>query len=189
MFGFSDIENQADEQLMQLVCKGKQKAFETLYERYCSRLTYFAQTRLGDYDVAADLVQDVFIKLIERPEMFDSTKRFSTWIYTVTGNACKNVVRNESNRARLLRENPPETETVTTPGNSVKDKQLLQKVINDYINTASEKEQIVYTLRFVEEMSIKEIAAVADIPEGSVKSCIYYLLKKFRQQLKGFGYE
>lgn len=48
------------------------------------------------------------------------------------------------------------------------------------------KEKTIYTLRFEQELSIKEIADIMNIPEGTVKSGIYYLLKKFTPHLKDF---
>src|SRR4051812_47301468 len=102
-----------DEQLMQLICKGGRGAFETLYDRYFNKLVWFAQGFTDDVQQAEDLVQDVFIKVIERPEKFDATKKFSTWIYVVTSNLCKQNIRNRKNRLRIIEQNAaPLTETV-----------------------------------------------------------------------------
>ena len=53
----------------------------------------------------------------------------------------------------------------------------------------NEKEQRIFKLRFEQDLPIKEIAEILSIPEGSVKSGIYYLLKKMSHKLKEFRYE
>ena len=48
----------------------------------------------------------------------------------------------------------------------------------------NEKEKLVFVLRFEQELSLKEISDISQIPEGTVKSCLFYLLKKMTHQLK-----
>lgn len=138
---------------------------------------------------AEDFVQDVFIKLIERPGQFDRTKRFSTWVYVITANRCRQGLRDEKNRLRILEENVfPFKETSTQPAYA-SDLNFLKERIRGVYSGFSEKEKNIYTLRFEEDMSIREIAEILEIPEGSVKSGIYYLLKKFAHHLKDFNHE
>lgn len=187
----SDIASRqlTDEQLMQLISKGQKKALEVIYDRYFDKLVRFAMSFLNDEAKAEDVVQETFIRIIEKHNLFDQEKKFSTWIYTITGNNCKQVLRNEKNRLRILKE-----EVMGHGANSgimhlESDHKFLQQKIKVIYATLSEKEKNIYTLRFENEMSIKEIAEVICIPEGSVKSGIYYLLKKFALHLKEFTHE
>jgi RNA polymerase sigma-70 factor (ECF subfamily) len=172
--------------------QGSRESFEILYERYFSKLVWFASGFLNETPKAEDAVQEVFIRIIERPGMFDPGKKFSTWVYAVTANMCKQMLRNEQNRLRILKERvASESDHVqeANAGQFPGDKKLLQEKIKSAFETLNEKEKNIYTLRFEEEFSIKEIADVLQMPEGSVKSGIYYLLKKFALQLKDFSYE
>ncbi len=190
MFGFNKKADQhrSDEELMQMICKGNRAAFESLYHRYFNKLVYFSKRILfDDQAVAEDLVQEVFIKIIDKPELFDKQRVFSTWVYTMTRNLCFNHTRNELNRKKLLDVNLQVKEhTHTQPKN---DLHLLKHKINDVYKGLSEKEKLIFVLRFEHDLSIKEIAQIGDMPEGSVKSGIYYLLKKVAVQLKDFRYE
>jgi RNA polymerase sigma-70 factor (ECF subfamily) len=177
-----------DEQLMQSVCKGERAAFETLYDRYFNKLVWYAQRFIDDLHQAEDAVQEVFVKIIEKPESFDAARKFSSWIYSVTANACKNILRDTQNRSRILDENVSgrsETHALQQHG---LDYELLRNRIKGAYKELSEKEKSIFVLRFEQELSIKEIADVMAIPEGSVKSGIYYLLKKFATHLKDFNY-
>lgn len=175
----------SDEALMIAVSKGNRKAFELLYDRYFQKLVYFGKGLLyGDEALAEDMVQEAFLKIIRQPDSFDTTKKFSTWIYTVVRNQCFNHVRNELNRQRLLSRNYF-VETVFNTHANV-DAKMLQQKMAALFETFNEKEKTIFILRFQQELSIKEIAAIAEIPEGSVKSGIYYLLKKLSLHLKDY---
>jgi len=164
-------------------------AFEILYDRYFDKLLWFAQRYIEDVQKAEDAVQEVFIKIIERPELFDKNKRFSTWVFTVTGNLCKDILRNEKNRSRLFEENVGIHYNSTVMMHDPVEYDLLQQRIKNIFNSLNEKEKSIFMLRFEQELSIREIAEIIEIPEGSVKSGIYYLLKKFANKLKDFHYE
>jgi len=177
----------SDEALYRMVMAGDRVALELLYERYFRKLVWFAGNIIKDEDEAKDVVQETFIKVITKPDLFDASRKFSTWIYTVVGNACRNHIRDQQNRLRILRENLPDEAQVEKESNH--DKKILQQSISSAIGELSPKEQQLYRLRFEEEMAISEIAAVVCIPEGSVKSGLFYLVKKISKQLKAFEYE
>ncbi|MES2727704.1 MAG: RNA polymerase sigma factor [Bacteroidota bacterium] len=177
--------HQTDEQLMSLVfARGSEQAFEELYNRYYKKLLWFSMRLVGSKEQAEDIVQDTFIKIIDKPAAFNPTLRFSTWIYTIVNNACLTNMRNETHRDKLLAENYVPVHITHLKHNI--DVKFIQQKINTLYKDLSSKEQVVFVLRFEQELSIKEIAAIAQIPEGSVKSCLFYLLKKMAQQLKNY---
>lgn len=171
---------------MLLVCKGDRTAFEILYDRYFNKLVWFAQRFIDDLQQAEDAVQEVFVKIIERPERFDGERKFSSWVYTVTGNSCRNILRDTGNRSRILEEQVAHQTQQNTVQQHNLDYALLRETIRAAYKTLSEKERNIFVLRFEQELSLKEIAEIINIPEGSVKSGIYYLLKKFSNHLKPF---
>lgn len=180
-----NIANQLpDESLMKLAHDGQSWAFETLYDRYAGKLLRYVFRFVNDQAQAQDLVQETFLKLIEKPEAFDTGKRFSTWLYTVAGNLCRNHLRNIGNRKRI-NESLRMDDAGEMP-KSTMDLKRLQSAIQSVFGTLSEKEQEVFVLRFELDMSMKEMAEVLGIPEGSVKSRLFYLLKKIAPQLNEF---
>ncbi len=179
------FEHKTDEELMVFVTKkGTEKAFEELYNRYAKKLLWFSLRLVNDKELAADIVQDTFIKMIDKPAAFDSTQKFSTWIYTLVNNASLNAIKNKENRGRLLEENYFQVNTSHLT--STIDAKKIQQKINSLYKALSQQEQAVFVLRFEHNLNIKEIAKIIEIPEGTVKSCLYYLLKKMSQQLKAF---
>lgn len=191
MFGIKRISYSelTDEELMHRTSKGEKRAFELLYDRYFNKLVWFARGFVSDVQHAEDLVQEVFIKLIERPELFDNEKRFSTWIYVITSNRCKQVLRNEKNRLRILEENVFPFKAQFSEAQLNSDLEVLRERIEVLLEELSDKERAIYTLRIEQELSIKDIALILELPEGSIKSGIYYLLKKLAIHLKDFNHE
>jgi RNA polymerase sigma-70 factor, ECF subfamily len=191
MFGINrtNYASLSDEVLMEKISKAEKQAFEILYDRYFNKLVWFARSFMDDVQHSEDLIQEVFIKLIEKPEQFDRTKKFSTWIYVVTSNRCKQALRDKKNRLRILEENVLPYKDKVSEINTNSDYRLLKNRIEDICCGLTEKEKSIYTLRFEQELAIKEIAMILQMPEGSVKSGIYYLLKKFAYQLKDFSHE
>ena len=84
----------SDEHLMKLIQGGDASAFNELYDRYSKRLLHYFYRMLGQKeDKAQDFLQDLFLKVIDKTDFFDTDKNFSTWIFTVAYNLCKNEYR------------------------------------------------------------------------------------------------
>ena len=175
--------------LMSQILKGNKIAFELLYERYFEKMVWYARRFLQNDQSAEDVVQEVFIRIIQHPEKFDPGKTFSTWIYTITANRCKNKLRDEKLRHRNVKENLISDTEPTVEMNHEADMTFLRQLLTDKFGKLSEKEKDIFVLRFEQQLSIRDIAAILNIPEGSVKSGIYYLLKKYAQILNYYQYE
>ena len=159
-----------------------------LYGRYFDRLVAFASRFLEDTQKAEDAVQEVFIRIIDKPDSFDPARRFSTWVFTLTANACKNQLRNESSRMKIVTENLRLNLEKGVEMHHSHDLSVLKRCLNEGYEELNEKEKWLFVLRFEEQLSIKEISEITSYPEGSVKSGIYYLLRKLGKHVKHFNY-
>ena len=82
--------------------QGRPGAFQELYDRYRDRLVHFITRKTGDPDRAQDLVQEAFIRVTRHLHRFDTSKKFSTWVYTIASNLSKNELRNRSRSPLVL---------------------------------------------------------------------------------------
>ncbi len=178
----------SDEELFQILKGDKNAAFEELYRRYSKKiLYYFFQMLGGDEEKSQDFLHDLFLKILERPERFDPGKRFSTWIYTVATNMCKNEYRNQKVRnvvhngfdMNRFREDQPDPSQQT-------DHSLFKKLLSTELEQISHDHRTAFILRFQEGLSIREIAGVMECSEGTVKSRLFYTLKKLGKKLEVF---
>lgn len=189
LFFKKETKHFSDEQLMQLQAKGNKKAFETLYARYHQKMFWFFSKTLKDSIKAEDFTQDLFLKIIENPASFDSSKKFSTWIYAVAINMCKNEWRNSENRNKN-HEVIKSVEPQFTDSNAEKsfDYKLFKKQLNQVYDELDPNNQLLYALRFQQELSIKEIAEILNIPEGTVKSRLFQLVHSLSKKFKIFNH-
>ncbi len=176
----------SDEELMSKLTKGKQRAFDELYGRYAKRLNnYFYRMLYQDRNKADDFTQDLFLKVVEKPESFDCQRRFSTWLYTVAGNMCKNEYRKNQVRS-IMQPLKDENPAADTDFDANFDRELFDKELLKAVDELQEQHRDCFLLRFQQELSIKEISKILDCPEGTVKSRIFYSLRKLKKSLQIF---
>ncbi len=180
-------DNQSDERLMELIVRGDERAFGALYDRWQQRLlSYFHRMLWHDRERAEDLLQDLFSKIARRPESYDAGRPFSTWLYSVANNMCKNEYRREEVRrkARPYLDNGNGI-TPAIEGDGV-DHERFRDRLNAELDRLDADHRSTFVMRYQEDMAIKEIAAVFGISEGTVKSRLFYTLKKLAERMKEF---
>jgi RNA polymerase sigma-70 factor (ECF subfamily) len=88
---------------------------EGLYREHGHVVLRRARALLGDEEESRDVVQEVFMSLLDRPDQFEGRSTFTTWLYAVTTHACLSRLRNRRTRERLLRERGPVDATPAAP--------------------------------------------------------------------------
>lgn len=183
-----EYQSMTDEQLVIALAGGDKRAFDLLYERYAAALlSYFMRMLWNDREKAEDFLHDLFTKLIHRPELFDTTRSFKTWIYAVANNMCKNEYKKQE--VRKTRTQPiPEFALVSSIGQTEKevDQQLLTEAFETALAHIDTKHKEVFEMRHLDGFSIKEIAATLAISEGTVKSRLFYATKQLAKLLVDF---
>jgi RNA polymerase sigma-70 factor (ECF subfamily) len=181
----------SDEVLMQHVQKGDERAFEAIYDRYFKPLYgYFCRMLWKDREKALDFAQDLFTKIIHKPEAYSSNRPFKTWLYSVAHNMCKNEYRKQEIRKGTNNSLDVGIQVQGESGVEIIDgiEQIdFNAALEQAIETLDEKQRSAFIMRYREEMSIKEIAAIFDCSEGTIKSRLFYTLKKLGDQLVEFN--
>lgn len=150
----------------------KQKAFDCLYQRYARRMiNYFYEMLNRDQAKAQDFLHDLFLKLIENPNQFDPSRKFSAWLYRLALNMCRNEYRRLSVRHA-------HQEDLKTYMEEAQSEDIKPIDFQANIQRLSEDHRTVIILRHKFRCSIKEIADVCACSEGTVKSRLYYATKK-----------
>jgi len=175
----------SDEELMSLLANGGQQAFDELYSRYAKPvLNFFYRLLNNDRDRAEDLLHDLFLKIIERPESFDQSRTFSTWFYTLATNMVRNEYRSKSVRNEHLSEQLQYSDNQIVNDKHTCDYDLFEDKLTLLLNQLDADTRLLFQLRFNEEMSVKQIAAVFDCPEGTIKSRLFHLTKLLSKKLR-----
>lgn len=180
----------SDEALMIAIRKGDQRAFNEIYERYSGPLLgYFIRMLWKDREKAEDFVHDIFAKIIKKPELFDPERKFKTWIYSVAKNMCKNEYKKQEvrkNTTNGLDEFYAVSDENSNVFGEVQDV-FFRAEFEESMNSLDEKHSEVFKLRHMDGLSIKEIAEVLEISDGTVKSRLFYATKYLAESLKEFN--
>lgn len=179
----------SDEQLVIALAGGDQRAFDELYGRYARPLmSYFMRMLWKDREKAEDFMHDLFTKLVHRPELFDPSRSFKTWVYSVANNMCKNEYKKQE-----VRKNTSNGLDGTYPVSDVNKNTLneahhalFKERFDHEIGELDDKHREVFELRHFDGLSMKEIADVLAISEGTVKSRLFYATKYLAAGLKEF---
>lgn len=178
-----------DEQLMSRVGTGQdEKAFNELYSRHARRLMgFFLRAFRYDEDEAADACQETFLKVWQAAEQFDPTSAFRPWLYTIAYNLCRSRFRHSEQAERYRSEQLATTAETSEDSSELQlDNATLQRALASVLATLSQESRTLFALRFEEELSIKQVAQVLNIPEGTVKSKVHRLLCQLKQQLHDY---
>ena len=177
-----------DEELMQYFQAGTEDAFDVLVDRYSERLMHYLYGFLGDKKRCEDLLQDTYIRVHRNRHAYVRIAKFSTWLYTIAGNLARSEYRKQKRHRTYSihsknRDNE-EYEMVIPDETFSPDKftesALQDKRIQDAISELAPHFREVVTLRDLQQLSYKEIAAITGLPMGTVKSRI----NRGRRQLR-----
>jgi len=159
---------------------GQTRAFDALVDRYQNRLLNFIYRTVGDRERSEDLVQEAFIRVHRHMARFDSTKKFSTWIYTIASNLAKNELRNRSRNPLVLfttitqgwedEERPLEFEDSSMRPDDLFRKRHVKSLVDATVAQLPEHHREVFVLRELEGRSYEEIAEITKCNLGTVKS-------------------
>ena len=180
----SSYQNHTDELLLPEIADGATAAFNELYSRYGQKMfSYFFRMLWKDKELAEDHTQELFLKIIKHARDFEATKSLSTWIYSIAHNMCKNEYRKKE--TRMKHASIKNNEQAESKEKSI-DLQKFRVAITRCVSQLSEEKKSLFILRFQEHLSVPEISRILAVPEGTIKSRIFYLLKDMTEDLKEF---
>jgi RNA polymerase sigma factor (sigma-70 family) len=179
----------ADEELMLKVQQGDSPAFAAVYDRYANLLfRYFYRMLWQDKEKARDFVQDLFTKIITNPGMYDAGRPFRTWLFSVAMNMCKNEYRKTEVRKVAAEEIRIRSAKNSHPDALVNriESSDFGKALETAVGELENHHRETFILRYRQDLSMKEIGEVMGCSEGTVKSRLFYAVRKLSEKLKDY---
>jgi len=174
----------SDRELILQLQEDSLEALGELYDRH-QRLVYrTALAIIGDREAAADLLQDTFLRLYRFADRVDPNRPLEPWLYRTTANLAYTWVKRHT---RWLAPVEDFTEWLVggkkqSPHLPEMDEEWLD--VQHALAAISLSQRIVLVLYYVNDLSVKEIAEIIDVPEGTVKSRLYYGRRALRKKMK-----
>jgi len=179
------IETDSDQELILQIQHGSLDALGVIYDRH-RRLVYRTALAIcNDNESAADLLQDVFLRLYRFAKRVDPQRPLEPWLYRVTTNLTYTWVKRHHRWTRPL-EDIAEwlvSNKKGSPQQIAEVDEELQRV-QQAVSTLPLPQRIVVVLYYVNDLSLEEIAEILDIPEGTVKSRLHYSRLALKKQLR-----
>jgi RNA polymerase sigma-70 factor, ECF subfamily len=170
-----NLEARNDLELVAAINSGDAAAFEVLYFRYRDWVVALAFRFTGDSDAALDVMQDTFLYVLKKFPGFRLTANFKTFLYPAVRNLSI-AARNKAARYQSNSEDGEQLETIVGPSTVSGESRDLEFVLA----RLPEEQREVVLLRFVDGLSLGEIATSMDIPLGTVKSRLHNALVSLR---------
>ncbi|MGI9533554.1 MAG: sigma-70 family RNA polymerase sigma factor [Thermodesulfobacteriota bacterium] len=190
-----------DEEAMGKFQNGDTKCFDLLLNRHSKGVYRFIYRMVyGNVTVAEDLLQEVFIKVVEHKMNFDRNKKFTSWLYRMSRNHVIDYLRKEKyrNHSSLDKSidsdrgfNITHLELVISNDVNQEEKLIRQEVkeqIYSKLELLKDEHREVFILREIERLKFDEIAEITDCNINTVKSRHRYAFKELREMLMESGF-
>jgi RNA polymerase sigma factor (sigma-70 family) len=184
--------DRTDAVLAKQVLDGDQEAFEFLVQRYNTALFNFICHFLGDYDLACDVLQQVFLRLYISLSKLETGEPFKPWLFHVARNCCIDELRRKHRHAlhfSQLEKSEGELADlydIPDPGplpEEVIEQRDREAQLQEAIETLPPKLRSVMILRSNSQMSFVEIGQVLSMPEATAKTYFYRAMGLLRKTL------
>lgn len=170
--------------LVERLKAGDERAFEELVELYRERIYRVAWRILRDDESAEDAAQEAFIKVYRHIANFQERSSLYTWMYRITVNIALNKLKRDRFRRMvplgdMIRE---DTRPRSDPARAAMSSEVAARV-DEAVRSLPDKQRTVFTLKFYEGMSHKQIAQVVGCSEGTSKANYFHAIRKLRKLL------
>lgn len=178
----------ADRELVATAAQGLEGGFEELVRRYQRPISAYVYRMVGDYDIALDLTQEIFIKIYASLSRYRPEFKFSTWIYKIAHNAAIDHLRRHAGRERSINggtESEPQQLAIESKGLSPEQQSEREErriEIETVVRLLPTAYRELIVLRHSQDLTYEEIVEVTGLPLGTVKNRLFRAREMMRQQ-------
>lgn len=186
------MENRPTAGLVSRARKGDTRAFSKLVRLKMSSIVALTYRMTRDRQAAEDLAQDCFVTAWQKLRSLEKDASFEPWLMRIASNLTLNFLKKRSLQAETSLDEldspmPIELSQRHSPEDDLNRKELREDVL-DFMATLPDAQRLVFDLRFYQQLSFDEIAAITDRAVGTVKTNYRQAILKLRQTATGRGW-
>lgn len=174
-----------DERIIELYSCGRQEeAFRGIVDAYTERLYWHIRRFLCSHEDTNDLLQEVFIKIWTALPTFRGESRLYTWFYRIATNEVLNHLRKQKIKALISLDSASAVlerkidEDIHFNGDE------LQRELHKAIQRLPEKQRIVFSLRYFDEMKYEDISEITGTSTGALKASYHHAYTKIKDEMQ-----
>lgn len=163
--------------------KTREKGVRLMMDAYQSRLYWHIRRFLVDHDLAQDVLQDTFIKAYQNFHQFKQESQLYTWLYRIATNESLQQI----NKLKKMQQSDEGSEyhlQNLVADNAGVEAEEIQILLQKAIHALPEKQKLVFTLRYYDEMPYEEISTVLEMSVGTCKTNYHYAKQKVEAYIK-----
>jgi len=161
----------------------KETAFTSIIKKYQEKLYWHVRRMVIDHEDANDVLQNVFIRVWNGLENFRQDSQLYTWLYRIATNECLTFLEQQKKRAIVPLGDVETGLTNKVIADKHFDAKKLEWKLQLAIQQLPEKQRIVFSLRYYDEMPYEEMSRVLDTSEGALKASYHHAVKKIEDYI------
>ncbi|GIW82358.1 MAG: RNA polymerase sigma factor [Gemmatales bacterium] len=182
MTASSEVSRQAERECVLRAQAGDTEAFRRLVTAYERKLLYFILRFISDADRALDLLQDVWLTVFQRLDQLRSAAAFRVWVYQIAHDKVVSWIRRQRREREVYEELQDSAEKATPDDGEAEFDNA--ELVHRALPALSQEHREVMVLRFLEDMSLEEIAEALRCRPGTVKSRLHYARLALRKEVE-----
>ena len=161
----------------------KERAYTAIVKKYQERLYWHIRRMVVNHEDANDVLQNVFIRVWNGLENFREDSKLYTWLYRIATNECLSFLEQQKKKASVSLSDVEEGLANQVQADKDFDPQKIEWKLQIAIQRLPEKQRIVFSLRYYDEMPYEEMSRVLDTSEGALKASYHHAVKKIEDYL------
>lgn len=158
----------------------QEKGMKMIMDTYQSRLYWYIRRIIADEDLAKDVLQEVFIKAYQNFSQFKKESKLYTWLYRIASNEALQQLNKQNKMPKV--EDAEEYLAGQMASENINESEV-QRLLTEAIQSLPEKQKMVFSLRYYEEMPYEEMSKVLDMSVGTLKTNYHYAREKVEQYI------
>ena len=176
-----------DREILDLLAEPRsfERGFRLMMQQYQERIYWHVRRMVGNHEDTNDVVQNCFIKVYRSVHRFEEKSKLYTWIYRIATNEAITFINRRQKRSVM----DIDDEDTGLANQLIANQELSAGVIDEKLRKAMmslpEKQCLVFTLRYFEEMGYKEMSEQLGTSVGALKASYHHAVKKIEEALRG----
>lgn len=163
--------------------KTREKGVRSMMDAYQSRLYWHIRRLIVDHDLAQDVLQDTFIKAYQNFHQFKRDSQLYTWLYRIATNESLQQL-NKLKKMQKSEEGSDYHLQNLVAENVSAEADEIQILLQKAIQSLPEKQKLVFTLRYYDDLPYEEISKIVDMSVGTLKTNYHYAKQKVEDYIK-----
>ena len=161
----------------------KEKAFTAIIKKYQEKLYWHIRRMVVEHEDANDVLQNVFIRVWNGLENFREDAQLYTWLYRIATNECLSYLEQQKRKSALPLDESESGLSNKIVADKFFDPNKLEWKLQLAIQQLPDKQRVVFTLRYYDEMPYEEMSRVLDTSEGALKASYHHAVKKIEDYI------